>query len=137
MEVSTIMPVVAKFELSLGGCPVGGDSSGDGFCDDITNNKDCNYDGGDCCGPDVNTQFCTECQCLGGQGANFFRPYILGGLWGCAKPDWVGDGFCDDFTNNLECTYDGGDCCRPDVDTKYCQECQCLNYRFGGIQIID
>ena len=55
---------------------------------------------------------------------------------GCAKPDWVGDEFCDDFTNNPECTYDGGDCCRPDVDTKYCQECQCFNYWVGGNWII-
>ena len=22
----------------------------DGYCDDINNNQDCNYDGGDCCG---------------------------------------------------------------------------------------
>ena len=24
----------------------------------------CNYDGGDCCGPNVNTQYCTYCECL-------------------------------------------------------------------------
>ena len=37
---------------------------GDGFCDDINNNLACDYDGGDCCGSDVKTQFCTECLCL-------------------------------------------------------------------------
>ena len=55
----------------------------DGFCDEMNNNEDCEYDGGDCCGADVNTKFCKvynveetvekcssgtstakECQCL-------------------------------------------------------------------------
>ena len=85
--VSNTTMLVAKLELSENGCP----GHGDGFCNDITNNQDCNYDGGDCCGPDVNTQYCTECQCLG-----------------CAKSGWVGDRFCDDFTNNPECKNDGG-----------------------------
>ena len=37
---------------------------GDDYCDDINNNVDCNFDGGDCCGSNVNTQYCTECLCL-------------------------------------------------------------------------
>ena len=41
---------------------------GDGYCDDVTNSLDCNYDGGDCCGSFVNNQYCTECQCIGGSG---------------------------------------------------------------------
>ena len=36
----------------------------DGECDDINNNIGCNFDGGDCCGDNVNTQFCTDCLCL-------------------------------------------------------------------------
>ena len=24
----------------------------------------CNFDGGDCCGANVNTQWCTECLCI-------------------------------------------------------------------------
>ena len=31
----------------------------------------------------------------------------------------VGDGICNDETNNLECNYDGGDCCGPAVFCKY------------------
>ena len=27
---------------------------------------ECNYDGGDCCLDPVNTQYCSECQCLDG-----------------------------------------------------------------------
>ena len=49
---------------------------------------------------------------------------------GCTNPAWVGDGYCDDVTNNMECNYDGGDCCLDPVNTQYCSECQCLD---GGI----
>ena len=35
-----------------------------GYCDDWTNSKECNYDGGDCCGLCVNTEYCIECECL-------------------------------------------------------------------------
>ena len=27
---------------------------------------ECNYDGGDCCGDNVNMQYCEECLCLDG-----------------------------------------------------------------------
>ena len=37
---------------------------GDGSCDDENNVAECGFDGGDCCGPDVNTQYCSECECL-------------------------------------------------------------------------
>ena len=37
---------------------------GDAYCDDINNNVGCNFDGGDCCGANVNTEYCTECLCL-------------------------------------------------------------------------
>ena len=36
---------------------------GDGKCHDMNNNEGCYYDGGDCCGSNVNTQECTECIC--------------------------------------------------------------------------
>ena len=63
-----------------GGCSVGTTTSSsggcnqgwiaDGYCDDINNNVDCTYDGGDCCGSNVNTQYCTECLCLEGGGGS-------------------------------------------------------------------
>ena len=34
---------------------------GDGYCDDENNNAGCNFDGGDCCGVNVNTQYCNLC----------------------------------------------------------------------------
>ena len=36
----------------------------DGECDDENNFEACQYDGGDCCGPNVLTDFCTACLCL-------------------------------------------------------------------------
>ena len=45
---------------------------------------------------------------------------------GCQHWGWVGDGFCDDIANNVECNYDGGDCCLSDIKTDYCSECLCL-----------
>ena len=35
----------------------------DGFCDDECNFIQHNFDGGDCCGPNVNTFVCTLCEC--------------------------------------------------------------------------
>ena len=94
---------------------------GDGFCNDETNNPDCNYDGGDCCGSCVVTEHCTECQCLGGvDGIELSSPSI-------------GDGYCQDGNNNGACNYDGGDCCGSCVVTEHCTECQCL----GGVDGIE
>ena len=31
----------------------------------MNNNAGCGFDGGDCCGPDVKTTYCSECECLG------------------------------------------------------------------------
>ena len=37
----------------------------------------------------------------------------------------IGDGYCDDETNNLDCNFDGGDCCTVCVNTDYCLDCVC------------
>ena len=62
-------PSVAIFETiktllihTIGACEYSG-WIGNGWCDDVTNTEECNYDGGDCCGPNVNTDFCSECIC--------------------------------------------------------------------------
>ena len=39
---------------------------GDNYCDDENNNEECGWDGGDCCGDNVNTQYCSACECLDG-----------------------------------------------------------------------
>ena len=37
---------------------------GDNFCNDGNNNKGCEWDGGDCCGPNARKDHCTVCACL-------------------------------------------------------------------------
>ena len=37
----------------------------------------------------------------------------------------MGDGYCHDYTNNLHCEFDGGDCCGSCVNKDYCTECLC------------
>ena len=47
-----------------------GDSGGsvnyleDNYCHDNNNIEECQWDGGDCCGDNVNTQYCSICVCL-------------------------------------------------------------------------
>ena len=87
---------------------------GDGFCHDLTNNQDCNFDGGDCCGPCINDKYCQDCQCIGehfGEAQNNF---------------FFGDGVCQDNINNEQCSYDGFDCCSLKYSTEdYCTHCNC------------
>ena len=47
---------------------------GDGYCDDVANNMGCNYDGGDCCGDNVDTQYCSVCECLDGGSGTTMNP---------------------------------------------------------------
>ena len=94
---------------------------GDGFCNDETNNADCNYDDGDCCLYNVNTNHCSDCEC-------YHNETCLAGTH-----PLVGDGFCNDETNNADCNYDGGDCCGSCVLNNQCTECACL----GGADIIN
>ena len=37
----------------------------------------------------------------------------------------VGDGYCNDESNNLICDFDGGDCCLLNVITDHCSQCDC------------
>ena len=39
-------------------------NKGDGECDDTNNNCGCDWDGGDCCGNNVNSTYCSQCACL-------------------------------------------------------------------------
>ena len=101
------------FSFSVPGCDNGA-LVGNGFCNDETNNEDCNYDGGDCCAMNANTDSCSECVCqLIETCAAGYHPL-------------VGNEFCNDDTNIAECHYDGGDCCGC-VITEHCEDCACLS----------
>ena len=78
----------------------------------MLNNPKCNYDGGDCCGFNVNTDWCSKCICY--EDLN------------CEAPlDLIANGFCNDESNNAGCNFDGGDCCGFCVKTEYCSDCLC------------
>ena len=87
---------------------------GDGSCHDECNYADCGYDGGDCCKPDADKTYCTECQC---KVDTICQPVCL---------EMKGDGICDDYCNSLNCDYDGGDCCGANVKKQYCFNCSCV-----------
>ena len=93
---------------------------GDGFCQDYNNNRHCSFDGGDCCGPCVNREFCTECKCKTGDTDKITNAR-------------VGNGFCNDETNIEGCNFDGGDCCGTCVNSKYCSVCACFWEISGNI----
>ena len=95
-------------------------------------------DGGDCCGDNVDTSFCTQCQCLDPDFSTTTPQSTMQSSTsqstiasGCYNTDYQGDGFCDDENNNANCEYDGGDCCGDNVDTSYCTQCQCLDPDFS------
>ncbi len=37
----------------------------------------------------------------------------------------IGDGFCDDVTNNEGCNFDNGDCCQIEIIDFFCGDCKC------------
>ncbi len=62
----------------------------------------------------------------------------------------IGDGVCDEVTNNEQCLFDSGDCCLDNFESKkYCTSCQCdilgilktknmlINYHYILIQLVD
>ena len=110
----------------------------DNYCDDGNNNEECEWDGGDCCGYDVNSQFCNYCECLD---PDFDGPMMTTTTikpTGCSNYYyWAGDGYCDDITNDEECEWDGGDCCGENVNTDYCIECECLDPGFDDASTND
>ena len=110
---------------------------GNGVCDNETNTKEFNYDGGDCCLYD-NKDYCN----LAGFCATGYHPNVSNsvcndewnneacgydGLDCCPFSDYVGDEYCDDIANTPECWYDGGDCCLSQLETLFCSSCTCLN----------
>ena len=68
---------------------------GDGNCDDVNNNEQCQWDGGDCCGDNVHL-WCLVCACLdpgagdsgtttaGNKGEGMQGDYFCLSTWQCS-----------------------------------------------------
>ena len=117
---------------------------GDGFCNDETNIAGCSYDGGDCCGYNITTEHCTICTCFHQETclAGVTHVYIGDGVCNeetnnaeccydggdCSpNPSMVGDAICHDDINHPGCNYDGGDCCGYNISSEHCTECTCFH----------
>ena len=47
-------------------------------------------------------------------------------LWlDCVQAALVGNDICNDETNNIDCNFDGGDCCNRCSNTDQCLDCVC------------
>ena len=99
-------------------CPHGS-LVGNGFCNDESNIASCNYDGGDCCGSCIVTDSCLACECLNQNPRDV--------MMNSSSNPLVGNGYCNDETNNEGCNFDSGDCCGPCISTDDCIECLCLD----------
>jgi len=106
----------------------------DQWCDDENNNAECAWDGGACCGDDVNTQYCSACECLdpanGGPTTTTTTTTTTQPppTDACGSPQWANDQWCDDENNNEGCNFDGGACCFNDAPgwNNYCKDCECI-----------
>ena len=67
MPVEILVKIIFSRLLFVDGCGFP-EYQGDGYCDDANNNEGCAFDGGDCCGDNVLTDWCTQCECLEGEG---------------------------------------------------------------------
>ena len=78
---------------------------GDSRCDDLNNNCNCGWDGGDCCdvtGDTSQFEYCEKCKCLN---PGYKPQNRCEGK--CKHADWKGDGNCDDKNNLCGCDWDG------------------------------
>jgi len=93
------------------------DWKGDGICDDQNNHGGCNFDGGDCCGDNVDTDLCTQCQCLEEEAP-------LPNAVGCCYKNQTNPQECLCTGTHLDDPNTPGTCCMDDVDNQgNCFQC--------------
>ena len=117
MNFCTPSPHASNFEIILlfsnnKECNGNVATIGNAFCDDANNNKECNYDGGDCCGLCKSTEYCTICECLLDEGE-----YHVAGTLSTS----ILNGNCDHALNKAECNFDAGDCCGSNSNNGFCK----------------
>ena len=138
--------------VSSSGCGYPG-YKGDNYCDDENNNANCDYDGGDCCGDNVDTSYCTQCQCIDpaftttstttvttstSSAASYYEAEGLESKESthhkvaiepmlCPGYNSIGNGICDQANDNLVCYFDGGDCSLGG-NTTNCISLECFDH---------
>ena len=73
------------------------------------NTEECEWDGGDCCGPQFDKEYCDDCQCLDPAFSTTPKPPAS-----CENSLYVGDKFCDDETNNKDSCHNNSVVVIPD-----------------------
>ena len=88
----------------------------------------CNYDDGDCCRPDKNTNYCTNCTCLGQACQNKCSEVVCPGhnssstcMKNCFASTYNADGgICKPCHKNcIRCVGSGAGCC---IECKYAKD---------------
>ncbi|CAN0178900.1 unnamed protein product, partial [Ectocarpus sp. 4 AP-2014] len=106
---------------------------GNGYCYELNNIEECDYDGGDCCectcgdeSGDLDDFSCTDFACVD-PNAPCVDDITDDTFEDCLN---FGDGFCNDYNNNEQCGYDGGDCCECTcvVSTSWSTESGCTEF---------
>ena len=63
-KVDTLVPDFEPESFDYSSCNYT-DWARDPYCDDVTNNPECNFDNGACCLDNVKKTYCLECECKG------------------------------------------------------------------------
>ena len=80
------------------------------MCDDMTNTKVCNFDGGDCCLPLISTLMCYNCVCKNPLIYNVTFPVLTTTEVLCPWPHLLNNNHCDHEAFIEECDMDGDEC---------------------------
>eukprot|EP00042_Codosiga_hollandica_P052484 m.666937 g.666937 ORF g.666937 m.666937 type:complete len:1519 (-) comp58506_c0_seq6:3156-7712(-) len=78
---------------------------GDGFCDEACNKTVCDFDAGDCLGPNVKMATLRNQRHTRAGTATAYSVCELG-----CSDSWLGDKYCDTSCDSIACGYDAGDC---------------------------
>ena len=70
---TTVPTTLSTSTPTIGGCGAPAYAT-DAACDDENNNAACDFDDGACCGDNVDTLYCTKCECIDpNAGASFYE----------------------------------------------------------------
>ena len=69
---TTVSTTLSTSTPTTGGCGAPNWAT-DAACDDENNNAGCNWDNGACCGDNVDTLYCTKCECIDPNAGAYFH----------------------------------------------------------------